>query len=115
MENYKVTIDKGVTTIEHIGCAFRVNVMKNRKLTESDDGAILEATHYKEQGIFINNGSYIFEAVNTENQPIYNEVDLALLNDVIDFFFKSILDTEYFIKSTPQFSGLYKGDKKLVW
>ena len=115
MENYRLLIENGLTIIEQMQYSFRVSVQKNRKLTPDDKGAILEATHYKEDGVFINNGSYIFEVLSKENQPIYDEVDLTLFHAAIDFFFKSILDTEYFVKSIPQPSSIYKGDKKLVW
>jgi len=57
----------------------------------------LEPTHYKEQGVFINDGCYIFEVVNGKHKPICGEVDLVLFNERIDFFFKSILDTEYYV------------------
>ena len=109
MENFRLLFNNNLAIIEQIKQEFRVSFVKNRKLTHNDKGAIIEATHYREDGVFINEGNYYFEVVNQENKSIAGEVNLELLNNSIDFFFKSIIDTEYFIKAIPVCSSLYKG------
>jgi len=115
MENFRLLFNNNLAIIEQIKQEFWVSVIKNRKLNQEDKGAIIEATHYKEYCVFINEGSYYFEVVDQDYKSVEGEVDLTLFHNSIDFFFKSILDTEYFVKSIPECSSLYKGVKKIVW
>ena len=115
MEQFRLAIVNDIQIIEDTEHGFAMSVQKNRNITEHDKGAFMEATHYKANGTFINNGYYIFEALDATYQPSKGNLDVQLFHTAIDFFFKSILDTEYFIKSIPECSTLYTGVKKVVW
>src|SRR6185437_13365581 len=69
MEEYSVTFHYGLTIVEHRQQSFKMSVNKDRQVF-SGDIALLEATLYKEDGVFVKNGSYVFEALDKDNKPI---------------------------------------------
>ncbi|TWR26815.1 hypothetical protein FPZ42_07190 [Mucilaginibacter achroorhodeus] len=105
MSDYKVQLSAEGTMIENFSRPFKMRVRKNVKLTEDCSTAVLEAAVYKEDGTFVQTCSYLFEALDSQDKPV-SEVSLDEFNNAVDFFFTSLLDTEYYIKRTPRASSL---------
>ena len=61
MEQYKLTMQGGLTVIEQVQQAFRMSVHRERKPPAGTNTALMEATLYREEGVFVKNGSYLFE------------------------------------------------------
>jgi hypothetical protein len=105
MEEYKISMQEGITYIENAEQAFKMSVQKDRELKRNNDTAVLEATLYIEDGVFIRNATYIFEALSPDNKPLINHVNLDDFKEAVDFFFMSILNTDLYIKSIPKASS----------
>ena len=108
MDKFKLTLDEKIAIIAYEAKNFIVKVEKDRKLTDKDTGAILETTLYKEQTTFVPECCFVFEVIDSANNPIFGLVDTKLLYASVNFFFHSILNTTYFVKSIPKFSALYQ-------
>lgn len=111
MDDYRVKLAAEGTTIEGFNGSFKMRVRKNVKLTDDTNVAVMEATLYKENGSFIPTGSYLFEALDSQDMPV-SEVDTDEFGRAIDFFFTSLLDTENYIKSIPRASSLCNPEMK---
>ncbi len=111
MENYKLTVQGGLTIIEHVLCAFKMSVHRDYKAVPGNNTALLEATLYREDGVFVKNGSYHFEALDKENHPLI-EVNIDDFKTAVDFFFTSILNTHHYVKSIPKASSLCNSEMK---
>ena len=109
MEQYRLSVQSGLTIIEQV--PFKMSVQHNAIPPATSDTALLEATLYREEGTFVKNGSYLFEALNNENKPI-STVDIDQFRSAIDFFFTSILNTDLYVKSIPKGSSLCKPELK---
>lgn len=105
MSDYRVNVSKEPTIIERPKCSFKMSVQRDVKLQEDRNTALLEATLYKESGSFVKSGYFLFEALDKQNRPI-KEVNIDDFKDAVDFFFTSLLDTEYYVKSIPRTSSL---------
>jgi hypothetical protein len=113
MVDYQVSIIEGITYIEHSTQGFRMDVQKDRKLKRDHNTAVLEATLYIEEGVFIKKASYIFEALSNDNNPLIDNGNIDHFKDAVDFFFKSILNTDLYIKSIPKASSLCQNEMKM--
>ncbi|WP_454804067.1 hypothetical protein [Mucilaginibacter phyllosphaerae] len=69
------------------------------------DTANLEVTVYKEDGTFIPQCSYLFEAVDGAGQPL-TDVAIDDFKKAVDAYCTQVLAVEYFIKSIPRASSL---------
>lgn len=105
MEDFRVRIDGKVTIIESEENNFKMSAQKDRQVDADRNTALMDAALYKEQGSFINDCNYLFEALDGENEPV-TEVDIDVFKNAIDFFFTSILGTDYYVKSIPKASSL---------
>ncbi|AMR30664.1 hypothetical protein A0256_04095 [Mucilaginibacter sp. PAMC 26640] len=105
MEDFTVKMDGGVTIIESHKRQFRMSVQKDRQVNADRNTALMDATLYKEQGSFVRDCSYIFEALNIHNEPLVS-VDIELFKNAVDFFFTSVLGTDLYVKSIPRSSSL---------
>ena len=110
MESFNITTAGKSTLIIDEASNIIVKVEKDRILTEHDNGPILEATLYKEEGTFIPVCSYIFTMLDSQFDVIVDDVDdvdIDTFNEAIAFFFNTILGTDYFVKSVPVCSSHY--------
>jgi hypothetical protein len=105
MSTYKVDTGNEPTIIESPTSSFRMSVLRDIKLQEDRNTALLEATVYQENGSFVRSGYYLFEALDKHNKPVA-AVDIDEFKDAVDFFFASLLDVEYYVKSIPRESSL---------
>ncbi|QXV63655.1 hypothetical protein INP83_11065 [Mucilaginibacter sp. 21P] len=105
MSDYKVQLSAEGTTIENFSRPFKMRVRKNVKLTQDCSTALLEASVYKEDGSFVQTCSYLFEALDSQDKPVA-DVSLEEFNRAVDFFFTSLLDTEFYVKRIPRTSSL---------
>ncbi|AMR32338.1 hypothetical protein A0256_13360 [Mucilaginibacter sp. PAMC 26640] len=111
MEDFTVRLNDDVAIIESLGTMFKMSVHKNRKVAPDRNTAIMEATVYREDGAFVKDCNYLFEALSKEDKPV-DEVDVELFKHAIDFFFTSIIGTDYYVKSIPIASSLCREDLK---
>lgn len=111
MEDFTVKMIGEMTIIECPQRKFRMSVQKGRQVNADRNTALMDGTLYKEQGSFVRDCSYLFEALNAHNEPVLT-VDLGLFKNAIDFFFTSILGTDYYVKSIPRSSSLCCQDLK---
>ncbi|MEZ2339366.1 hypothetical protein AB6735_27225 [Mucilaginibacter sp. RCC_168] len=105
MEPYRVRIKGNSTIIEESGQGFRVRVYKNR--TGSAEISFVEATLYREEAMLVQYGRFTFEAIGTDDRPLNNGIDIDEFRATVDFFFRSLLDTDFYIISIPELSCLY--------
>jgi len=82
-----------------------MSVQKDIKLQEDKNTALLEATVYQKNGSFVKSGYYLFKALDKHNKPV-KTVNVDEFKDTVDFFFASLLDIEYYVKSIPKESSL---------
>jgi hypothetical protein len=111
MEQFRVSAIGDVIYVHQPEKAFKMSVQKERKLEHDLNTAILEATLYKEEGVFIPNCNYVFEAVAEDNRPL-DKANIDDFKSAVDFFFTSILNTDLYIKSIPKCSSLCDKDLK---
>lgn len=84
---------------------FKLQATKNKTATAGQNTAMLEATIYQEQGSFVAQCSYLFEAVDGNNQAL-TYVDIAEFKRAVDEYCTEVLATTYYIKSIPRESSL---------
>ena len=100
MEQYKLSMQGHLTIVEQKGQPFKMSVQKERKLPADSNTALIEATLYREECVFAKNGSYIFEALDKDNQPLKTDVDVDCFKAAVNFFFTGLLNTDLFEKYT---------------
>jgi hypothetical protein len=101
----RVTVADTQTIVESIKRPFKMSVVKDKAAPAARNTALLEATLYKEDGSFIRQCSYLFEALDANNQPL-NYVDVDDFKTAVDLYFTEVLATEYYVKSIPRASSL---------
>ncbi|MES2266493.1 MAG: hypothetical protein V4520_07020 [Bacteroidota bacterium] len=94
-----------------ISVPFQLRVTKDKAAVQGQNTALMEATIYTENGSFIPQYSYLFEAVDTNGHP------LAYINEnefktAVDDYCTKVLATEYYIKSIPRASTLCSKEMK---
>ncbi len=115
MDSYSISVEKGLTVIEQFKLSetvFKMSVEKDRKLAPETNTALLEGLLYREEGVFVKNGNYVFEALDVDNKPLFGEVDIDLFKLAVDFFFTSILNTDLYLKRIPKASSLCQQEMK---
>ncbi len=115
MDSYRISVEQGLTIIEHCDLSaplFRMSVEKDRQLAPGTNTAVLEALLYREEGVFVKNGNYVFEALDSDNKPLSTDVDIDQFKLAVDFFFTSILNTDLYLKRIPKESSLCEGEMK---
>ena len=112
MEDCSVTVAGKQIIIERMKQPFKMRVAKNELAKTNQNTALLEATLYKEDGVFVKNGSYLFEALDSDNQPV-TEVDIDAFKSAVDFFLTSVVGTEHYVKSIPKASSLCHQEMRL--
>jgi hypothetical protein len=113
MEDYKVTVREGLTIVEHLTSTFRMQVRQDDGSPIKTNLAMLEATLYVEHSSFVPCGSYLFSAIDNNNILRSDCADLELFKASVDFYFRSILNTELYVKSIPKYSTLYAKDESV--
>jgi hypothetical protein len=113
MKEYKIYKEGDLTIIESTNPALRASVGKDRKVKLDMDIALMEATVYKEDGVFVKDCNYLFELIDKNNKPTSDCSSIEDFYLLIDFFFNSVLGTEYFVKTIPRSSSLCSKDLKL--
>ena len=104
MDNFIVQTDMDAVYITNETAGFIIKAEKNRPLTYQDNGAIIIATLYRETAGFEQVCDYVFEAVNATAT-----LDADLVQQAVNYFFTSYLNTSYFLKKIPMCSSLYSG------
>ncbi len=104
MEAFKMANENGLTIVEQANDGFRMSVLRDSKQQFKGDAPILQATLYKEDGVFVKDGSFLFVALDSNNEVASKAVDLEVFHASIDFFFASILNTDLYVKSIPKTS-----------
>ncbi|MEB0248553.1 MULTISPECIES: hypothetical protein [unclassified Mucilaginibacter] len=84
---------------------FKLRVTKDKGAVQGENTALLEATIYEENGSFIPQCSYLFEAVDNNDQPL-TYVNLAEFKKAVDEYCTEVLATGYYVKSIPKASSL---------
>ena len=92
--------------IEHPRQAFIVKVYPVSQPAQKPGAALLEGTLYKEEGSFIQAGTYLFEAVTKYFEPVAADVSLNDFKAAAAFYFTAVLQTELFVIGIPETSGL---------
>jgi hypothetical protein len=108
METYKVKVEIGFTTVKTLNPPFKMSVRKDIKANVDGNTALMEAILYKEDGVFVKDCSYLFEALNKDHNPISKVSSIDNFKAAVDFFFKSVLNTEYYLKSIPKLLAYVK-------
>ena len=76
MEQYRLTMQDDLTIIEQKEQPFKMSVHKERKQPVDSNTALIEAILYREEGTYVKNGTYLFEALDKDNRPLKSEVDV---------------------------------------
>ena len=105
MEEYRVSVANGLTIVEHLQHSLKMTVHRNRKVNKDTNTAHLEGLLYIEDGVFVKDGSYLFEVIDKDNQPMI-DANLDDFKRAVDFFFTSVLNTDLYLKSVPKTSSL---------
>ncbi|MBD1364426.1 hypothetical protein IDJ77_11460 [Mucilaginibacter sp. ZT4R22] len=105
MSGYTVQMEGGSTIIESVEYMFKMIVQRNRQVSLERNTALIEATLYKEEGAFVRDCNYLFEAIDSDNIPVCN-VKLDVFKSAVDFFFTSILGTDLYVQYIPKASSL---------
>lgn len=113
MDDYKVSVKDGFVLLEHQQLLFKVKAYKDKKAAPDSNTAVLEATLYKEEGTFVQAGSYLFQAVDKYFEPINAEVNIDDFKNAVIFFFTAVLNTDLFLISTPKASSLCHKEMKV--
>jgi hypothetical protein len=113
MEEYTITVENGLTIVERLHNPFKMSVKKNRKPLQEANSALLEATLYIEDGVFVKDSSYLFEAIDNQNLPISADVNIDHFKAAVDYFFTNVLKTEYYLQTIPRCSTLCTKELKL--
>lgn len=90
--------------IAHPAQAFIVKVYVHGQPRPKAGPAILKGTLYKEEGAFIQAGTYFFEAVTKYFEPVAGDISLADFKAAAAFYFKKVLQTELFVIGIPEAS-----------
>jgi hypothetical protein len=107
METYRVHIEIGLTTVEIVDPPFKMRVIKGMKAAPGTGTALMEAVLYREEGIFVEHCRYLFEALGHDHRPVSRVSSVEDFRAAIGFFFRSVLDTEYYLAAVPKTSSLY--------
>jgi hypothetical protein len=105
MSGYTVQMESGSTIIERGEDMFKMIVQRNRQVSLERNTALIEATLYKEEGAFVRDCNYLFEAIDSNNVPVCY-VELEVFKSAVDFFFTSILGTDLYVQYIPKASSL---------
>lgn len=84
---------------------FKLRVTKDKVAVQGQNTAVLEATIYQENGSFIPQCSYLFEAMDSNHQPL-TYVNADEFKKAVDEYCTKVLAAEYYIKSIPKASSL---------
>ncbi|MGN6394137.1 MAG: hypothetical protein ACTHMI_01145 [Mucilaginibacter sp.] len=68
--------------------------------------ALLEGTLYREEGSFVQAGTYVFEAVTQYFEPAGTKISLEDFKRAAAFYFTSVLQTELYLIGIPAASAL---------
>ena len=93
------------TIVETIERPFKMSVYKDKPAGNNQNTALLEATLYREDGAFVKQCTYLFEALDAANQPLYH-ADVDAFKHAVDVYFTQVLATEFYVKSIPRASSL---------
>lgn len=110
MEAYRVHIEIGFTIVETVEPPFKMSVVKGMKAAPGNGAAFMEAVLYREEGVFVEHCRYRFEALGPDNRPVSRVNSAGDFRAAIGFFFRSVLDTEYYLALVPKTSSLYGQD-----
>jgi hypothetical protein len=113
MEQYTLTIADGLTIIQQLHGSFKMSVHKNRVVDSSAATAIIEGTLYREEGVFVQSCTYIFEALGDDNKPLTDGVNVDDFKRAVDFFFTRVLQTDLYLKGIPRTSGLCNNEMRM--
>lgn len=104
---YQVLQTGNTTLIGDSASSFRLLAGEQQYITATDQTAFGIATLYtiKKSG-FHAGKIYHFLAVDNQNKSLA-DADLDLMKAAIDYYFREVLDTEYYIKEFPRNSALY--------
>jgi hypothetical protein len=107
MGAYRIHIEIGSTTVEIAEPPFKMSVVKGVHAGAAAGRAVMEAVLYREEGVFVEHCRYLFEALGHDNRPVSRAPDIDDFKTAIGFFFRSVLDTEYYLAAVPRGSSLY--------
>ena len=113
MEQYKVSATSNFVLIEQPGQAFIIKVYPGQQASPKEGTALLEGTLYKEEGTFVQAGTYLFEALTKYFEPITGDISLEDFKSAAAFYFTSVLQTELYLIGIPRQSSLCPGEIKV--
>lgn len=96
---YQVLTAGKRTEITDLNSKVRVAVFEQNKNSSTAGTAYCLATQYQIKGGFIPEKIFIFQVMAV--------VEVALVKQVIDFFFTTLLETELYVKEVPRDSVLF--------
>lgn len=96
---YQVLTAGKRTEITDLDNKVRVAVFEKDNQASAAGTAYCLATQYRVQGGFIPEKIFIFQTMTV--------VEVAVVKQVIDFFFTTLLETELYVKEVPQDSVLF--------
>ena len=103
MEQYRVSVQDGLTVIEESWRGFSMFVYKTGK---GEDSVSLEAPFSKKDASAVQYGRYIFEMQGANFRSSKKRERRDAFRAAVDFFFRSLLDMDSYIDTIPQFSRL---------
>ena len=104
---YQVLTAGKRTEITDLDSNVRVAVFEQDKKVSLAGTAYCLATQYKIQGGFIPERLLVFQTIAV--------VELAVVKQVVDFFFMTLLDTELFVKEVPKDSALFPQESSKIF
>jgi hypothetical protein len=102
---YRVTETSEQTIAAPAKRPFNMRATKDKLPDSQQHTALLEATLYKEDGAFVKQCTYLFEALDAANLPL-TYVDINEFKNAVDLYCTGVLHTEYYVKSIPRASSL---------
>lgn len=111
---YQVSIIGKITIIAEPATGFRMTVTTSEDTPLQSATAFAIATLYQERNGFTPIRIYHFTAVDSNEQPLAN-TNINTFKAAIDFFFRSIQNTDLYIKEIPQTSTLYPGEAVRIY
>lgn len=103
---YTVNTTGNETLIEHTDSEVKVRVSNAEESEYLSGFAYGLGTFYIIKGGFVPKQIFVFQVVNTDFIPLI-DADLEMLKKTMDFFFRTLLGTELYIKEVPQDSSLF--------
>lgn len=104
MISTEVTADEQVV-LKGEAQPFKLRVTKDKAVLQGENTALLEVTIYEENGSFIPQCSYLFEAMDINNRPL-TYVNADEFKKAVNEYCNEVLAAEYYIKSIPKASSL---------